>query len=1371
MYQDHSGFLWIGTRNGLNRYDGQRFVTFRHQYGQAGSLQSSEVTALAEDRAHRLWVGTMNGGMHQLNPDGHSFTHIARTSSGTDIGHWAISCIVPDGRGRLWAGTLGSGWLIVDPERKRADQFRLPDSLGISPHVTCAFADRDATLWFGLDDGSLVQIGPDGTYRGKLMLPAGSGKGQPRRINAVLRTQSGLLLVASRNQGVYRLEEAGGKRKGSGQLIRVYGQYDSEKKENIITCLAQDKGGWLWIGTDDGIRRTRVESLPEILPESLSAKASAKDQFQAEVLRHNPADEFSLSTHAVLSLLADRHGNVWVGTWEGGMNVHYSQAPRFEWITHRSSGQRRLRTPRVTAVATDPQGNLWLGSVEGLQRFGAQASGSHAIGNPLTGNPLTGNRPRPDKAPAQPVSLSGVIPGEDVYRMCTDRTGHLYVSFWRGGVALYSTPEKARLLTVVNRPGQHMVAFAPARQGGVWMLRSDGELFFHDPVSDRTRVFGNVGRLSTGSSVTCLLEDRQGWLWMGTYEKGLLGWDYRSGRIRRYQPGPGGLSDNHVSCLYEDAAGTLWIGTHSAGLNRKAAGSEKITVFTKKDGLAGDMIASIEEDARHNLWISTAEGLTRLEQARQRCTAYTESDGLPPGEFVSQGSTLLPDGSLAFASTDGLVMVHPERFDKPQAPPQAYLEQLLLFNRPVTASSHGVNSHEVSSHGVRSNAAGSEAALLHTELRLADKLTLTARQNVFTLNFAALCWNRNPHIAYAYRLEGFDRQWRHTDQRHADQPSGTTYTNLPPGSYVFRLKAALPNQPWGGESVLRIVIEPPWYATHWAMAGYILFGLGLLAGVRHLIRVREQLRADARIQRMRVSSIQELEKAKTSFFTNISHEFKTPLTLILTPLERLLSEQLPPADQMRYQFQIMQRNAGRLLRLINQLLDLSRLENGTLKPRIRPVQLTAYLQSLLDSFDPLARAKAIMLKTAFDPSLVQVWTDPDFLEKIVTNLLSNALKYTPDGGLVSLSVSQVSGKGQGWLQLLVQDTGEGIAPEEQATVFQRFYRSSRSQVPGTGIGLSLTRELTELLGGSVHLESTLGVGSCFRILLPTRAEDFPAEWLSEPLPIPVPLEGMPAELTQLPPEEDRTLLLIAEDDPDLNRYLCSFFARHFQVLSAGNGRQALELTREHLPDLVISDWMMPELEGSELCKLLKNEEATSHIPLILLTSKASQASQLEGLGIGADDYVTKPFSAALLLGRVNNLLQNRRLLREAFGREVWLRPADVQLSNLDELFLKRATALIEEHIDDVHFDAEQLQEAMNMSQMQLYRKLKSLTNLSARDFIRYIRLERAAQLLKTGQVNVSEAGYRVGFNDRSYFSRAFKKQFGHSPAQHAAHQG
>ncbi|MDJ1482734.1 two-component regulator propeller domain-containing protein [Cytophagaceae bacterium YF14B1] len=1299
IHQDQEGFIWIATRDGLNRYDGRSFQSYHRQPRKPGSLQSSDITALGGGKDGQLWLGTINGGLHRLNADGKTFTHYGKTSSGVDVSHWSINCLAEDDRQRVWAGTTDYGWLVVDTRTGQVSQYRLDTSSVGNASVLSVLTDKDHSLWFGMGNGILAHL-PKGQNQWEVFrMPAELHSRADFNIKALLRDYRGNLWIGTKNRGLYRFIE------GSGQFIKVFDEPGVFEKGNFIRCLAEDTQHSIWAGTDDGIR---------ILPNG--------DPTNWIGLHPDPVDEHSLSSHAIQCLLTDQSGNMWAGTWEGGLNVRYAEPNRFEIIKPNPAGTRRLLAPKVSALTTDLQGDLWVGSVRGILRLSGKTQSRVTISAPSAFNT------------------------QDVYTLFTDYQGDVYASYWNGGVVRHKRDGTSTVIPVSEQTARHVLCFAQRGNGKVWMVRNDLKLYVYDPLTEKleqaVNLF-NLFKLKQNMTITCLLEDKQGWLWFGTYTYGLVGWHPQTGQIIHYQAKAkaGSLSDDHITCLYQDKSGKLWMGTNGGGLNCLLSANGKFRLLTSQQGLSGDVVNSITEDQLGNLWIGTTRGLTRLTIENEHMVVFNEEDGLPSAEFTNLACTRMPTGEVAFGTSQGLLIVHPERFSEIPSPPKAYLDELKLFNRPV---------------GI-----GTAGDPLQKALSKTSHLVLNPQQSVFTLTFGALSYGRNRHVRFAYRLDNFDPDWNYLDNQE-----NATYTNLPPGQYVFRLKAAQSGQPWGPEKRLEVIVQPPWFKTGWAVALYLAILLVILGLIRQIVRIREKLKADIRIQELKADSIRQLEQVRTSFFTNVSHELRTPLTLIITPLEKLLTEELPSPERLQHQFRLMNRHANRLLRLISQLLDLSKIESGSLRPQISQGNLYQHLENSIRSFEQLAESKQVQLKLQIDPTLRQAWYDADITEKIIFNLLSNALKYVPEGGLVSVEAAICENK----LQLVVSDTGAGIAPDELPRIFERFYQGKASNPLGTGVGLALTRELTELLGGTIFAFSTQGIGSQFVVTLPIVSTDFPSEWIAS-----LPDEPPNQATQQLTPSAEnftggspKSILLIAEDDPDLRSYLADCFTDSYIVLQASDGQQALDLTLQHLPDLVITDWMMPGMEGPELCQYLKADEKTSHIPLVLLTARSSQSHQLSGVNAGADDYITKPFTAALLKSRVHNLIENRQRLRRAFSQEVWLRPSNVKVTSLDEVFLQRATALIEEHIDEPNFDAEQLQEGLNMSQMQLYRKLKSLTDLSARDFIRYIRIQRAAQLLKESQFTVSEVAYQVGFNDPGYFSRCFKKQFGKTPNEYAS---
>jgi len=647
--------------------------------------------------------------------------------------------------------------------------------------------------------------------------------------------------------------------------------------------------------------------------------------------------------------------------------------------------------------------------------------------------------------------------------------------------------------------------------------------------------------------------------------------------------------------------------------------------------------------------------------------------------------------------------------------------------------------------------------------------TLRHNQPVENFAFGTVLFRLQP---YAYRPEGFEDSWNFTGTQRA-----ATYTNLSPGTYSFRVKASLTdafkNAP---QTVIQLNLLPPWHLTGWACALYALLVLGLLLGMRRLIRIRDRYKADLRIERLEAEKARALDRLRSGFFTNISHELRTPLTLILTPLEQLLRD--PNAQGPL--FQTMHCNASRLLRLTNQLLDLSKFESNTFQPSVCRQDVIGFVRQIADLFGSQAAQQRIAFQLTTEPDACQGWFDADMLEKVMYNLLANALKFTAEGGTIQVQCRVLDPQGTARLWLTVSDTGVGIPDEHQARIFERFYRvdgQTCTRQAGTGIGLALTRELVELHRGQIRVNSRPGIGSTFRVTLPIHRSAFPPDWLSScPAVTPTPAHQQndgpvsPADSPQAAPPEagaDAPLVLVVEDDADLRAYVAGCLGQHYRVLVATNGCQALALAQTEIPDLVVSDWMMPDMNGVELCRTLKTDERTSHVPLLLLTSCSGTDSQVTGLGAGADDYVTKPFNVDVLMGRVRNLIQSRQRLRAKYSRMVMLKPADIAGESKEDVFLSKLLALIETHLADPDFTVGRLERELGLSTTQLYRKTKALTGKGGNELIRSYRLQRAAQLLRAGDRQVAEVAYAVGFNDASYFIRAFGSEFGVSPGEWA----
>jgi signal transduction histidine kinase/ligand-binding sensor domain-containing protein/DNA-binding response OmpR family regulator len=1291
--EDTRGFLWLATGDGLARYDGYDVKVYRNRSGQSEGLSGNHVEKLLVDRRGRLWVGTHGHGLNRMNADGETF----RTAWGRgELTLRTIAALTETPDGTIWIGTTENGLWSIDAEDS-LQPVPLPDR-----RTTALTSTPDGTLWVG-GHGQVLRRNANGHLTIYPLPYRDSAYAHHNAVSSLYTDRRGRLWAGTRGNGLYVLDSAHMPPEHRPAFRRVLYEPQVYEQRNLITDVCEDRTGRLWIATDAGVW---------LCP--------GGDLARRTLLLPDPDQTRSLSTFAAKRLWCDRAGNVWIGTWEGGVNVHFVDASPFQTWGYEPRSTHTLLKPKVAALAATPQG-LWIGSIRGLSRLGPDRRMQHFIG------------------------LHAGLSSQDVNALIATPQGGLLISTWTRGFD-YLSPRGGVLRAFGSRMGRSksVRAFTAGTGRRIWISTQENQLFRFDESRQELTpidISGLTRRLGDFSTIS-LYEDSDGWLWLGTYDSGLIRWNPATGAYGVLSPRTGTLPGGRVLGLMADRQKRLWVAMADGGLAYLSPDRRRLIRLGPDQGLPSHAVVSVLEDDAGRIWAATNGGLSVLNEQTGRFRTFRESDGLLGEEFIPGSAARLLDGTLAFGSTKGLTLFRPEAALRHRPPPRVYLTGLRLFNKPVSPTD--------------------PAGPLQVEMPQTAHLTLDHAQSVITLEFTGLALHRPDNVRYAYQLDDVDPDWNVVGTQRT-----ATYTNLSEGTYQFRVRASFGSGPWGPSQLLSLTIRPPWYRTGWAYAGYLLLGLGLAFWFRQTVRGREQLRADIRIQQAEAAQARVLNAAKTSFFTNISHEFRTPLTLILTPLDRLLSQ--APDGPYAHQYQLMHRNATRLLRLINQLLDLSKLESGTLVPRLTCQEVMAHVRMIHQSFEGWAEHQRIHLTFRATPEAHTGWFEADFLEKIISNLLANALRFTPEGGEVRLDARLLADER---LQLTVVDTGCGIAPEHLPHLFDRFYQAPGQAHAGTGVGLALVRELIELHGGQIRVTSQPLLGTTFCLEIPLRAEAFPAQWLADrvggEVPVPAPGEWGPGPLPPVPTgpaAEEWPLLLLAEDNDELRQYLSEHFAARYRVVTATDGQTALRKAIELIPDLVVSDWLMPHLGGVDLCRALKTDERTNHVPFLLLTSRSGPQHQLTALEAAPDDYVTKPFNLSVLERKLDNLIQSRQLLREKWNRSFSLGPIARNLPDPDSAFLGKITLLVEQHLDDPTFDVEQLEQALGLSRMQLYRKLRSLTNRSGSEFIRLVRLQRGRDLLETGHFSVKEVAFQVGFNDPAYFSRVFKKEFGVSPQQ------
>lgn len=1336
--QDRFGFLWFGTQNGLVRYDGYKLTVFVPSLDDSTAFGGRTVQVLYQDRERDLWIGTFLNGLWHFDLDtetfaGYSFSRDERPGAGGG----RINGVCEDRYGRLWVSTLsGLATLDLDTRQITWHELEFPggpkrDIFSYAPLL----ADKDGNVWVGTQGGGVAMLDP-GTMTPHFLRDSSSDSGAliNPTVNDILQASDGSIWFAT-EEGLSRWLP------GADSFVS-YSPIPGggNVPENRIQRIAEDETGLLWLGVVAGV----------------CVFDPATGQFR--VFEHDSRKPFSPASGPVLSVFCDRTGVVWTGSWYTALNKMDPRSGGFTIHRHDPDDPGSIAYSAVLALHEDTTGDLWVGS------------GTHARGGARGGLSI---RRRPEsvfrQVPYDREARKGRVTGA-VTALHRGSDGTLWVGaqlgLWRvDGDRLIG--DRLIPAKTVDSPESTVLGNSLVRSlvsdmaGNLWIGTSNNGLFRLHVRTGELRQFLHDPADSTSISYSAIIElhlDRRGRLWIGTDAAGLDLYLPESGRFRRFFDPRIGLDS--VIDIHETEAGDLWLGTFAGLLRFDPEVSRVTATYGLREGLPNEQVVSILEDDGGDYWLSTGNGIARLNLTDGSVKSFDRKDGLP-GSEAHFGHFKGRDGSLYFGGPYGLVTIHPGRLEKNEQLPPVVLTGIYV-------------SDELLEPGDDSPLSG--------PVHLVDQIALDHDQNDISISFAALDFGRPERNKYRYLLEGFDKHWRDPGQTRT-----ATYTNLAPGNYQFRVQGSNRDGVWNETgAVVNIRIHPPWWRTYWA---YTLYGLILAAigfAIYRQIVHRERMNAALAVEKAEAQHLHDLDRMKSTFLANISHEFRTPLTLIRAPLNRLLED---PAGGDKNLFAKMFRNARRLSELIEQLLDLSRLEAGRLPVTWQRSDYLGYFRALVSAFDWLVEERGITLITRIPEGTSEAWYDPDLLEKVVGNLLSNACKFTPEGGEVTIEVmtapettevrvprsigpkDAVLHKEARELTVAVTNTGSYIPPEQRQRIFDRFHQFTSTG--GSGLGLALVKELVEWMGGQITVDSGPEKWTRFTVHLPIflapPADELTADEESSVLDVePVGREaaideGSGAE-TQ-PEAEEPPLVLVVEDHPDLRTYLRDELQPEFVVTEATDGITGFDKAVMEIPDLVLSDVMMPKMDGFELCERLKNDDRTSHVPVILLTARTERESRHRGLLGGADDYLAKPFDIEDLRIRVRNLIVQRRKLAEQFAKLV-ITPDALPVSSADERFVLNAREVIETHLEDPGFKISAFCREMAMSRTQLHRKLKAVTNQSTTEFVRTYRLQRAAQLLEGGYGNVTEVAYAVGFRNLSYFSKCFRELYGVLPSDY-----
>ncbi|MBP6827263.1 MAG: response regulator, partial [Saprospiraceae bacterium] len=1328
--QDSKGILWMGTWSGLVRYDGYKVRIFHQESGKSEGLQSDQVTSLLEDRQGRLWVGTIGAGFHRFDREKEQFVnyqfHPDEPNSLSDNDVWSL---FEDSHGYIWVGTkkvlnrfdpkTNSFLRILIPSKKTE---RTP-----TDYIYSICETPDGSIWSATARGLIrVVMNGDRTYdlQHYDLDPAEKDAALDNFIYCVrparhepntlwLGSKAGLkkVVFSDSNPGFIQIAAAYRAAPGAGL------------SNNIIPDFLETADGNLWIATYHGLNL-------------LDTKSGQFSSFFAEA-----GEQYSLGNSLIRSLYQDRTGILWIGTDKGVNKLNLRHKP-FQSI--------RFDKPGVPAnsIVTDicnagTPGCLWIGVNGGLNRVSC--------------HPSPGRLHHYTLVPPRLADFANFI--TIVWR---DTDGWLWIATQGAGVLRIrerDIPPGGGQLTKLeqfckNSPkpsinDDYVMSLYDPGKDRLWMGLWDGGIESLNRKTNMIRHFQSVGAVNLTAYPNVAFVERtengRQKLYIGTRGNGLLKCSFddldnalQLDRQYRFGAGQAGcLSNDKINALFRDSRERIWVCT-SGGLNLLEAGGNTFRVFRQADGLPSDIIQSIQEDKNGVIWISTQNGIASLSpdnKGRMNIQAFDAFDGLQDNFFSNHCAARLPSGMLAFGGANGISIFDPADIRPDSVPPLTRISDFLLFN-----------------HSVPIGEMDNGRTVLQKSIAETREIVLNYRENVLSFEFVGLHFAEPKKNRFAYKLEGLYDDWVYTDA----EKRFAHYTNLPYREYTFWVKSANGDGVWSEPVSVKVCVMPPFWLTWWAYCIYAALFAALLYGGWRLAHLRAEFRARLSLERMEREQSEEINRLKLQFFTNISHELRTPLTLIVSPLEQLLREKATDRPLVASLTRMYQ-NAGRLLTMISQLLDFRKSEAGLMKIRAERTNLAFFLQEIILSFKTLADEHRIELIFNPEDEETEVWIDRDQMEKVFFNLLSNAVKFTPDGGSVSLSLRE--NKATECAEISVADTGPGIPPEQLEKIFDPFHQGDHQPrqgvFGGTGIGLSLVKSIVELHSGRVSAGSLSGQGAVFILSLPLGTAHFKPEEITADSALPsgprrfVLPEGpslsagdVPAEQTVSASSGKRCHLLIVEDNAGIRAYLRENLQGSYDITEAADGQEALEIARSTSHDLVLSDVAMPRMDGIELCRRLKSDLLTSHIPVVLLTARTSLVYKIDGLETGADDYITKPFSMQLLALRIKNLIHIRENLREKFSKSFDLSPSAVTVNSLDEDFLRRMLDAVEKHMDESEFSIDDLARTMAMSRIQLYRKLKALTGETPNSFLRSIRLKRAAQLLATHRFQVSEVAYK-----------------------------
>ncbi len=1321
IFKDDKGFMWFGTMAGLNRWDGYKFRIFKHELRDSTSINDDFITKIVQGPGNKMWVNTRSG-WNIYDPNTEKFdVNPEKYLSSIGLPDASFTDIVKDNNHNFWFVYPRKG-LYKYNELSRKIQFYNSESSSTpvySNDVSSATVTPAGDFWIIYRNGVMDKIDKN----------SGSVTFRTTALQQVNNQMSDFFLFADNENDIwiYGITGAFYYKPASNTVLPL--NKDSKNlrlNTKVVTGMIEDDKGNIWIATDHG---------------GLNVINKSRDR--VDYLMNDENDARSVNQNSINSIYKDNLGIIWIGTFKKGINYFHNSTINFPLIKHNPLNKNSLPYDDINRFAEDEKGNLWIGTNGGgLIYFNRQKN--------------TFARYQHDAS--NPNSLSNDV----IVSLCIDHEKKLWIGTYYGGLNCFDGKNFIHYRnnkTDTNSLSDDRVwEIMEDSKNRLWVgTLAEGLDLFDRQNNKFIHYKANAPNSIHSTYIADLLEDRNGNIWIAT-AYGIDVLEKKTGAFKHYlhvDNDPSSLSQNNVIDIFEDSRGLIWVGTRD-GLNLFNSATNTFKTFRTNDGLPDNCILNILEDNNHNLWMSTPNGLANgiIRNSSSglaiRFINYDESDGLQGKQFNENAALKARSGELAFGGANGFNIFYPKTITSEKTSHNIVLTDMQIFNKSVKIG------EKYSGH------------IVLTQSVTRDKeITLPYNQNVFTFEFADLEYYNSQKIKYAYQLEGFNNNWLITDAKNRN----ATFTNLDPGDYVFKVKVINDDGSWSKEVLLtKIHILPPFWRTPLAYFLYLFLIVVILFFGRKMIVKRARIRFALEQERKEASRQHDFDMMKIKFFTNVSHEFRTPLSLIISPAEKLINN--TPDSDIRDQFLLIHRNARRLLNLVNQLLDFRKMEEKELRINNTDGNIIQFVKEISFSFSDLANSRKIAFNFhSFEEKLFASF-DHDKLERILFNLLSNAFKFTDAGGKVEVELNCYQQNQKCVLQIRVSDTGIGIENDKHEKIFERFFQNEIPETmvnQGSGIGLAITKEFVKLLQGTISVNSENRKGSSFVVTLPLSLIEEKLNPVDEGMKETI-SEELTAEKTETLWQKQnnnsfkKKVILLVEDNDDFRIHIKDNLKHLFIIEEAENGKAGWNKTLSIHPDLVLCDISMPEMNGIDLCKKIRSDKRTYFIPVIMLTALTSEQQLLIGLNVGANDYLTKPFNAEVLLSKIKNILFQQDSFKKTYQKQVQIHATEVEVESADEKFIQHALCTVEENISNPGFSVEEMSRLLFMSRVAMYKKLFTLTGKTPIEFIRAIRLQRAAQLLQSSEMTIAEIAYEVGFNNPKHFSKCFKNEFNILPS-------